>query len=36
MEELKNSLVNSLYIWTEAYYISHFSDFVDLCASFNT
>jgi hypothetical protein len=35
MEELKNSLVNSLYIWKGILY-SHFSDFVDFCASFNT
>jgi hypothetical protein len=39
MEELKNILVNSLFILTVVYNISHFSNFsdcMDFYASFNT
>jgi hypothetical protein len=38
MEELKNTLVKSLYIWMGAFNISqfsNFSDFVDFCSSFS-
>jgi hypothetical protein len=38
MEELKNTLVKSLYIWRGAFNISqfsNFSDFVDFCLCFS-